>query len=81
MSRPELQPADVARATSDLAILRTGRKPDCYLPLDQNPADTYIGRHVIAIAYPLSVPSSALYEGFISARYQNLPIPIATVNN
>ena len=40
-----------------------------------------IGRHVIAIAYPLSVPSSALYEGFISARHQNLPIPIATVNN
>jgi S1-C subfamily serine protease len=81
LSLPQLLPADIQRATSDLAILRTGLKTDCYLPVDENPADMNIGRHVIAIAYPLSVPSSALYEGFISARYQNLPIPIATVNN
>ena len=81
LSLPKLLPADVLRATADLAILRTGLKTDCYLPVDENPADMNIGRHVIAIAYPLSVPSSALYEGFISARYQHLPIPIATVNN
>jgi S1-C subfamily serine protease len=81
LSLPKLQPADVLRATADLAILQTGLKTDCYLPVDGNPADMNIGRHVIAIAYPLSVPSSALYEGFISAWYQNLPIPIATVNN
>jgi S1-C subfamily serine protease len=81
LSLPKLLPADVLRASADLAILRTGLKTDCYLPVDENPADLYIGRHVIAIAYPLSVPSSALYEGFISARYQRLPIPIATVNN
>ncbi|MDR3674377.1 MAG: serine protease [Acidobacteriota bacterium] len=81
LSLPTLLPTDVLRAKEDLAILRTGQKTDCSIPLDENPSDTYIGRHVIAIAYPLSVPSSALYEGFISARYQNLPIPIATVNN
>ena len=81
LSLPKLLPADVSRAMADLAILRTGLKTDCYLPVDENPADMNIGRHVIAIAYPLSVPSSALYEGFISAWYQHLPIPIATVNN
>jgi S1-C subfamily serine protease len=81
LSLPKLLPADVTRASSDLAVLRTGLKTDCYLPVDEDPADTNIGRHVIAIAYPLSVPSSALYEGFISARYQHLPMPIATVNN
>lgn len=78
---PPLMPADVTRATADLAILKTGVKTDCYLPVDEDPADMNIGRHVIAIAYPLSVPSGTLYEGFVSARYQKLPIPIATVNN
>jgi S1-C subfamily serine protease len=81
LSLPKLLPADIQRATADLAILRTGLKTDCYLPVDENPADMNIGRHVIAIAYPLSVPSSALYEGFISARYQHLPLPVAIVNN
>ncbi len=80
LSLPKLRPADVSLATTDLAVLSTGVKTDCYLPVDEDPSDMNIGRHVIAIAYPLSVPSSALYEGFISARFQNLPIPIAIVN-
>src|SRR5579863_1170155 len=50
LSLPKLEPADVARATDDLSILRTGQRTDCSLPLDQDPSDTYIGRRVIAIA-------------------------------
>jgi hypothetical protein len=80
LSLPKLQAADVSLATADLSVLSTGVKTGCYLPVDEDPSDMNIGRHVIAIAYPLSVPSSALYEGFISARFQNLPVPIAIVN-
>lgn len=40
-----------------------------------------VGSHVIAIGYPLTAPTGALYEGFISAEYPHLPIPIAVVGN
>jgi len=81
LSLPKLQPSDVVRATSDLVILKTGVRTKCYLPLTKHPADMRVGRHVIAVGYPLSAPSGALYEGFISAEYRHLEIPIATVNN
>jgi S1-C subfamily serine protease len=76
---PKLQGVDVQRATADLVVLRTGLRTACYLTLSTHPEDTRIGQHVIAIGFPISAPSGALYEGFISAKYQHLPIPMAIV--
>jgi hypothetical protein len=81
LSLPKLQQSDVQQAMSDLAVLKTGFKTACYLPLSLHPSDTRIGQHVIAIGYPESAPTGALYEGFVSARYRHLQIPVATVNN
>jgi len=78
---PKLQGADVQRALTDLVILKSGLATPCYLPLSTHPEDTRIGQHVIAIGFPISAPSGALYEGFISAKYPHLPVPMAVVNN
>jgi S1-C subfamily serine protease len=78
---PKLEPDDTERAMTDLAILKTGLKTSCYLHLSAHPLDSKIGAHVIAIGFPLSAPKGALYEGFVSATYQHLPIPLALVND
>jgi len=80
LNLPKLGTEDVQRAIADLVILKTGIKTSCYLPLSAHPQDARIGEHVIAIGFPLSAPSGALYEGFVSAQYRHLPIPMATVN-
>jgi hypothetical protein len=77
---PKLSSADARRATSDLVLLRTGVKTPCFLKLGMDTADFAVGTHLIAMGYPESAPDGALYEGFVSARYKHLPIPIAIVN-
>jgi S1-C subfamily serine protease len=82
-SLPRLTEDDTARALSDLVILRTGIETPCFLKLGKHPKDLEIGQHLIAMGYPESEPEaadSALYEGFVSARYRHLAIPIAVVN-
>lgn len=76
LSLPKLGPLDVLRAINDLAVLKTGIKTDCFLPLSTS-AEERIGDHVILIGFPPSAPGGALYEGFVSARYTHLPIPVA----
>ena len=61
-------------------VLRTGLKTPCFLTISPHPSDAGIGQHVIAIGFPLSAPNAALYEGFISAQYRHLPIPVAVIN-
>ena len=77
---PPLVAADVERAMADLVILRTGLQAPCILPLSKRPGEARIGQHVIAIGYPISSAASSLYEGFISAKYERLPVPMAIVN-
>lgn len=81
LSLPKLGPPDVRRAAADLAVLRTGLTSPCYLRVSKKSSDMRVGTRVISIGYPLSAPNGALYEGFISAVYQHLRIPIATVRN
>jgi len=83
LTLPALSQADTERALSDLVILRTGIKTPCFLKLGKHAKDLEIGQHLIAMGYPESEPDaadSALYEGFVSARYRHLAIPIAVVN-
>src|SRR5205085_554159 len=75
---PRLGQPDVVRAINDLVILRTGIKTSCFLPMSTRKEK--VGDHVISVGYPISAPTGALYEGFVSARYHHLPIPIAHVN-
>ncbi|MGA8026224.1 MAG: serine protease, partial [Bryobacteraceae bacterium] len=77
---PPLTQEDIQRAISDLVILRTGIKTTCFLTPNESNSEQ-VGQHVISIGYPVSAPSGALYEGFVSARYKHLLIPLAQVNN
>lgn len=80
LSLPPLTDADNIRAFSDLAILRTGVKQSCFLTAKVSGSES-VGEHVIAIGYPVSAPTGALYDGLVSARYKHLPQPIAVVDN
>jgi hypothetical protein len=75
-----LTPEDAERATADLAILKTGKKADCFIPLGDSDS-IKVGESVIAIGYPNLSPSGALYEGFVSSRSKHLPIPIGFVGS
>ncbi len=76
---PKLTPDDAIRATSDLAILHTGIHTDCFLRIREDDPE-HVGEHVISIGFPVSAPTGALYEGFVSARYRHLEIPLAQIN-
>ena len=80
LNLPKLGPLDVLRAINDLAVLKTGVKTDCFLPLSTS-GEERVGDHVISIGFPPSAPGGALYEGFVSARYTHLPIPVAQTND
>jgi hypothetical protein len=71
---------DAERATADLALLKTGIKTSCFIPLG-NSETLQVGTPVIAIGYPSLTPSAALYEGFVSSRYKHLPIPVGFVGS
>jgi Trypsin-like peptidase domain len=73
---PRITADDIQNATADLAVLRTGIRTDCFLRLGM-PAQLVVGDHLISIGYPVSAPTGALYDGFLSARYQHLQIPMA----
>jgi S1-C subfamily serine protease len=78
---PRISEVDIQRAMSDLAILRTGIATSCFLKVSDKVSRPPVGSHVIAIGYPMTAPTGALYDGFISAEYRHLPIPIAVVEN
>jgi hypothetical protein len=72
---PRITEEDIQNATADLAVLRTGIRTDCFLRLGM-PAQVEIGDHLISVGYPVSAPTGALYDGFLSARYPHLQIPM-----
>jgi S1-C subfamily serine protease len=76
---PKLTKDDVIRATSDLIVLHTGIRAPCFLTVREDDSE-HVGEHVISIGFPISAPSGALYEGFVSARYPHLAIPLAHIN-
>jgi|ERR1017187_5608954 hypothetical protein len=76
---PRLTDDDVKRATADLAILHTGLRTPCYLKIGDS-AGVAVGQHLIGIGYPSSAPSGALYDGFLSAKYPHLRIPVASIS-
>ena len=57
---------DIDNGTLDLAIVPTGKKTDCFIPIGESDG-LKIGTHFISIGFPGSVQSSVLYEGFLSA--------------
>jgi S1-C subfamily serine protease len=73
-------PDDAERASADLAIVKTGDKTGCFIPLGDSDA-LKIGESVIAIGYPNLAPSGALYQGFISSRYKHLRMPMGFVGS
>jgi S1-C subfamily serine protease len=78
VSKPTAE--DAERATADLAILKTGKKTDCFIPLGNSDV-LKVGQPLIAIGYPNLSPSGALYQGFVSSRSKHLPIPIGFVGS
>lgn len=72
---------DVRLSTADLAIVKTQLPSPCFLSIGDS--DTVeVGQHLIAVGYPSSSPNTvALYEGFLSSRYQHLPIPVGHIGS
>ena len=69
------QQTDLDNATTDIAILNTGVKSNCFLKLDADlSSKLQVGNHLIAIGFPGSVPTGVLYEGFLSARHSDMHV-------
>jgi S1-C subfamily serine protease len=79
---PKLPPVsddDAERAKVDLVVLKTGITSNCYLHIGNSDA-ARIGDNLLALAYPPSTPTVALYEGPLSARFKpNVPLTDASV--
>jgi S1-C subfamily serine protease len=69
---------DADLAAYDLALLKTGIKPPCFIPADLS-GSGHIGDHVIAIGFPGSSSSGVLYEGFISSLHIAAPTTIGLI--
>jgi S1-C subfamily serine protease len=64
----------------DLAVIRTGQKPPCWIPLGK-PEDAMTGDHLLSIGFPgIDNGNPILYEGFLSGRFKHPPIPVGQVN-
>jgi S1-C subfamily serine protease len=77
----KLQPLgqhDADLAVFDLALLKTGLKSPCFIPIGHAGAGR-IGDHVIAIGFPGSSSTGVLYEGFISSLHIAAPTTIGLI--
>jgi hypothetical protein len=76
---PVLNAVESQESLTDLARISSGLKPPCFL--HTKPAKGIkIGAHVIAIGFPALSPSSGvLYDGFISAFYQTMQVPVGNI--
>jgi len=75
-----LGPEDAARATADLAIVRTGLQTPCFLRLGKSDS-VRVGEHLIALGFPLLEPTVVLYDGFLSSRHVHLPLPVGYIGS
>src|SRR5262249_39817483 len=75
-----LSQPDIDRASADVAMFDSGIKAPCHLEVADSDK-TQIGEHLLAIGYPSLSPAPVLYEGFLSAKHQHLPIPIGHVGS
>jgi S1-C subfamily serine protease len=75
-----LGPDDAARASADLAIVRTGLQTPCFLRLGKSDS-IKVGEHLIALGYPALEPTVVLYDGFLSSRHAHLPLPIGYIGS
>jgi S1-C subfamily serine protease len=66
---------DIENAVFDLAVIETGIKPKCAIPIGEA-AKLQIGDHLIAIGFPASAQSGVLYEGFVSSIHTQVPTMI-----
>jgi hypothetical protein len=74
-----LGPIDSTRAGFDMALIHTGLKPSCFIPLAGSPLRLSVGEHLISIGIPASAPGSVLYDGFVSALYVHPLVPVGFV--
>ena len=80
IKRESVDLGDLSEASYDLAFIKTGIKPKCFIPLG-NPSDLKVGSHLISVGYPGSDNGNPiLYDGFLSGRFPHPPRPIATIN-
>ncbi len=76
----EPTPEDAGRAFDDIAIIKTGIQPPCYVNLgDANSAK--IGDHLIAMGFPSYGDNLTLYDGFLDSRFQRGQVPIGRSGN
>jgi V8-like Glu-specific endopeptidase len=68
------QKDDLVNATTDLAILSTGVKTNCFLKTKTSIDDLKVGSRLIAIGFPASAPTGVLYEGFLSSKYSAMHV-------
>jgi S1-C subfamily serine protease len=69
---------DIDRASADVAVFDSRVKPPCFVQVGES-KNLRVGQHLIAIGYPSLSPTEVLYDGFLSARHQHLPIPIGHI--
>src|ERR1051326_1616201 len=75
-----LSTQDAERATADVALFESHLKPLCHLQIgDASIVQT--GDTLIAIGYPSASPDPTLYQGFLSSRSSEFPVPVATYGN
>lgn len=78
--RDRVDLSDLSEAADDLAFIKTGLKPKCFIPLG-DPSSLKVGSHLISVGYPGSDNGNAiLYDGFLSGVFPHPPRPIATIN-
>ena len=64
--KQEFKQSDLDNAATDLALISTGVKTNCFLKIG-DPKKAKVGQSFIAIGYPASSPTGVLYDGFLSA--------------
>ena len=76
---PALNTAESKVSLADLATISSGLKPPCFLHT-RSAQGIKVGAHVIAIGFPALSPSSGvLYDGFVSAFYQSMQVPVGNI--
>jgi S1-C subfamily serine protease len=72
---------DKNESATDLAYIRTGAKPPCWIPLGDS-TKTATGDHLLSIGFPgIDNGNPILYEGFLSGRFRHPPSSVIAVVN